>query len=173
MPRKRIDITGQKFGKLTVTSFGWTAENRASYWNCKCDCGNDTTVAKCSLTLGRTVSCGCYQAEQTVKSNTTHGMHTSPEYHAWDHMIQRCTNPNNKNYADYGGRGITVCARWLFSFENFLADMGVKPAPHLTLERVDNSLGYFASNCKWASMKEQSNNRRARVSTPSRNQQMD
>lgn len=162
MPRKRLDLTGKQFGRLTVVSFGWTAENRTSYWNCVCSCGQETVVAKCSLTLGRTISCGCYQAEATKKANTTHGQIYSPEYHAWDAAKRRCHNPTDGNFPYYGARGIVMCDRWRNSFENFLADMGKKPDQSLTLDRIDNNCNYEPSNCRWTTMKVQSNNRRER-----------
>jgi hypothetical protein len=92
-------------------------------------------------------------------NKTKHGMNKTPEWNAWVNMRQRCLNPNHTNYKHYGGRGIKVCERWL-DFDNFLADMGRKPDPELTLERIDNSKGYEPANCKWATMKEQSNNTR-------------
>lgn len=90
-----------------------------------------------------------------------HGQYGSVEYQTWADMKVRCLNPNNKRYADYGGRGITVCKRWL-SFENFLADMGTRPSNQHSLDRIDNDKGYFKENCRWATRQEQNGNRRRR-----------
>ena len=86
----------------------------------------------------------------------------TPEYKAWKAMKQRCFNPNNKQYLDWGGRGITVCDRWKNSFENFLADMGLKPTPKHSIDRIDNDDNYFSDNCRWATKAEQQNNQRTK-----------
>jgi len=95
----------------------------------------------------------------TRNEMTTHGMHKTPEYRSWGNMKNRCFNPNEKRYSDYGGRGITVCDRWKNSFENFLADMGLKPTPKHSLDRIDNDGDYQKDNCKWSTHVEQQNNR--------------
>lgn len=154
----RLDLTGQRFGKLVVVgrdmSPSKTKQKRVR-WACQCDCGNTTSVSSDNLKSGNTISCGC--AKFTAK--LIHGMTGTPTYSAWDAMIQRCTNPNSLKYSDYGGRGITVCDRWLV-FSNFLEDMGVKP-DGLELERMDNNNGYFPGNCKWATRVEQARNTRS------------
>lgn len=130
----------------------------SAMWRCDCECGKTITVRAGSLIRGNTRSCGCYQIAQTKQSNTTHGGCGSPTYRVWHGMIQRCTNPKNISYPYYGAIGITVCERW-FRFENFLADMGERPEG-TTLDRKDNLKGYVPSNCRWATSKDQSVNRR-------------
>lgn len=152
----RLDLVGKRFGKLIVVGrdLSTTTKTKRVRWACQCDCGNTTSVSSDNLKSGNTTSCGC--AKFTAK--LIHGMTGTPTYKAWDGMIQRCTNINDAGYADYGGRGITVCDRWLV-FSNFLEDMGVKPDGH-ELERMDNNRGYYSENCKWATRKEQNKNKR-------------
>jgi hypothetical protein len=167
MPLPFRDLTNMRFGRLTVR---WPAGLKGShvYWLCSCDCGKLKVICGYSLRNGDTTSCGCYRKEVTVSRNrkglwTTHGHSRgkgrTPEYIAWDCMIQRCTNPKHPNWKRYGGRGIKVCRRWM-RFENFLADMGRRPQPHLSIDRRNNEKGYFKSNCRWATRKEQMNNTR-------------
>src|SRR5688572_19875224 len=156
--RKPIQI-GTKFARLTVTKEAIPmqgARQRIFKVECLCECGNTVLVWEPALKNGTTKSCGCYMREIAKAQFTTHGNRHLRAYRSWDHMIQRCTNPNNDRYAHYGGRGITVCARWR-SFENFLVDMGEAPLGH-SIERKDNDKGYSPDNCKWATVTEQSRN---------------
>ena len=156
-----IDLTGMRFGRLVVLSLdAKRAAGGGSKWLCRCDCGIEKIVTGQALNHGKTRSCGCFGLERFTQRVTTHGRSKEKlsEHGIWALMRRRCNNPKDKRYADYGGRGITVCARW-DSFENFLADMGPMP-DGTSLERRNNDLGYSPDNCKWATRKEQQRNRR-------------
>lgn len=150
------DIKGKKYGRLLVLSIAGRDKFRKVTWNCLCDCGNSVVVAGCSLRSGTTSSCGCYQKIACV----THGGYKSKEYKSWAEMLSRCNNPNTTAYHNYGGRGIRVCERWANSFATFLADMGPKPSPSHSIDRINNEGDYFPGNCRWATKKEQDTNRR-------------
>ena len=164
---KALQLTGQKFGRLTVENENPIRSLDGQIrWNCSCDCGNRTTVVGNCLTNGKTRSCGCYKRDKTREMgrlNTTHGMSYTTEYKIWNGMIQRCTSPNTTGYSDYGGRGITVCDRWLNSFEAFYEDMGPRPSLDYSIERRENDGNYEKNNCYWATREEQQNNTRVNV----------
>jgi len=132
-------------------------------WLCRCECGSERVINGIVLRDERSRSCGCLKSEVTTARSTKHGhssnTHLTPTYHSWVGMMQRCTNPNSRAYADYGGRGIKVCARWR-AFANFLEDMGEKPLG-LSLDRLDNDRAYGPNNCRWATAIEQARNKRS------------
>jgi hypothetical protein len=146
-----IDLTGHRFGRLVAKTL--VRGKSALQWRCQCDCGMIVDIFGGALRRGDTLSCGCLKREVA----TTHGMTGTTTYWAWQSMMQRCYNPKNAWYSRYGGRGINVCERW-HKLENFVSDMGTRP-PKLTLERINNELGYSKSNCKWATWTEQARNR--------------
>ncbi len=159
-------IAGRKFGRLLVLSRAGNCKHGNAMWNCICDCGTVGVFKGRNLKIGKTKSCGCWLLEQR-RSPKKHGhtsrtKGTSSEYGAWKAMRQRCENPNNPSWKDYGERGITVCERWQ-SFANFIQDMGRKPSPNLSLERVHNDSGYEKGNCVWACRGVQNRNTRRNI----------
>lgn len=158
---KFIDINGQRFGRLRVIERAPNDKNKLTMWHCLCDCGTAITTRSQDLRRGVSRSCGCLKVEELNARSHKHGMVGTRPYRIWKNMKTRCYNSRTKAYADYGGRGITVCERWKNSFENFWADMRPSYAPGLEIDRKDSKGNYCPENCRWVSKTVQNRNTRA------------
>lgn len=158
------DLTGQRFGRLTVIGRAGSTPGGVAAWLCRCECGNEAIVAGWSLRCGNTKSCTCLKNEVAKELFTVHGKCMSRLHGVWKGMKERCSNPKHNRYHRYGGRGITVCDDWLNNFQAFydwaMANGYDENAPRgqCTIDRIDNDKGYSPDNCRWVDMKGQRHN---------------
>lgn len=157
---------GMGFGRWRVIAaatpsiFPSRPNNPVNRWLCVCQCGTERIVLETSLLAGTSVSCGCFNRERSSQIHSTHKLCDTAEYRTWEAMNQRSHNPKNSRYSDYGGRGIFVCDKWRTDFIAFLTDVGPKPSPRHSIDRIDNSRGYEPGNCTWSLPHHQMTNRR-------------
>lgn len=154
------DLTGKRFGRRVALRYAGKDKRRNSLWTFRCDCGKHGIVLGYTLTRSDIKSCGCLARELLVERTTTHGKTNTPEFCVWQSMIARCYIKSQGHYYFYGGRGIRVCDEWRHSFETFLCDIGKRPSPKHSLDRIDTNGNYQVDNCKWSTATEQNRNTR-------------
>lgn len=155
----RLNWIGERYGRLTVRKFH-SRRGHKKLFVCVCDCGTERVVYDSNLRSGHTTSCGCRHDEQRRLTHRTHGLAKTAEHDIWVNIKQRCSNPSNPAFNRYGGRGITICAEWRDDFAAFLAYVGPRPSPDMSIDRIDNERGYEPGNVRWATASEQVKNRR-------------
>lgn len=159
-PDAVVDMTSRRFHRLTVLGRAPNTSGQSARWLCRCDCGNEVVVLGGHLRSGNTKSCGCQRIDSARTTNRKHGMAKSLAYKRWETIKQRCTNPKNPSYPNYGGRGIGICSEWAESFEAFHAAVGDPPSTSHSLDRINNDGNYEPGNVRWATASEQQRNRR-------------
>ncbi len=157
---KFIDLTGKKINNFTVLSRAPNDKSGGTRWNCLCECGKEFSNWAANISKNKVKSCGCWRKKMAGTYSITHGMSHTKEHKAWLHLRERCNNPKDPMYPNYGGRGIKVCKRWQNSFINFFNDVGLAPSKKHSIDRIDNNQDYKPGNCKWSTSFEQARNRR-------------
>jgi hypothetical protein len=156
----RLNMEGMRYGRVVAIRECGKSSSGDLKWLFKCDCENEFIANGYHVRTGKVISCQKCSAERVRKASIKHGESNSPEFSIWTGIKSRCYNKSTKAYKNYGGRGITICNRWLESFDNFLSDMGRKPSAKHSIERINNDGNYEPNNCRWVTIEKQANNKR-------------